>query len=293
MNRSTRPGMTLIELLVVIGLIVVLATLTVVYVVPAFSDNKNVLRGSDRLTSTLLIARSRALRDQAPRGVRFQRNSDGFALSLIYIEQPDAYRAGTVTTTTATPQAQFNGTNVNLFGSADAGVVEEYAVQPGDWLQIGTDNFEILSVDSATTVTLRRTPSTASTAASYKIIRQPRPISGETAVDLPLNVGVNIDLLNSVGPTAGQNQMPTRTVGTSVYYEVMFDPGGKVINRSTNAPVVMWVQDITAADSAAYNTTRLIVIYPRSGLIAAHPVNKAGGPTGYLDFALDGKSSGI
>src|SRR5262249_32843567 len=135
MNRSTRPGLTLIELLVVIALIIVLATLTVVYVVPAFSDNKNVMRGSDRLTSMLLIARMRAMRDQAPRGVRFALDpATGFAGKLIYLEQPDPYRAGTVTippSTGAPPFiATFAGAGVKLIGSGDPTVVEEWAVQP-------------------------------------------------------------------------------------------------------------------------------------------------------------------
>src|SRR5262245_59554774 len=113
MTRKTRPGLTLIELLVVIALLVVLATLTVVYIIPAFQDNKNVLRGSDRLTATLLIARQRAMRDQAPRGVRFEiGDQPGFAVNLIYLEQPEPYRAGTVSIAAGSPTAAFTGTGV-------------------------------------------------------------------------------------------------------------------------------------------------------------------------------------
>lgn len=291
MTRISRPGLTLIELLVVIGLLIVLATLVVIFVVPAFQDNKNVLRGSDRLTSTLLIARSRAYRDQAPRGVRFQLDSDGFARNLVYIEQPDPYHAGTVTIPANSNQATFAGGNVNLLGSADAGTVEEYAVQPGDWLQVGNENYEIGAVTGATTATLVRTNGAVAVSNQpYTVIRQPRPITGEEAVKLPQNVGINFTMISNLN---ANYQVPSRTVGASTYYEVLFDPGGKVVNRASNTAIIFWVQDTTAEDSASSNTTRLIVIYPRSALIAAHPVNKTGTAANYLDYALDGKSSGI
>ncbi len=70
-HSLARRGFTLLELLVVLTLLAVLATLVVVYLIPAFQDNKNVVRGSDRVTTALVIAKQRALRDQAPRGVRF------------------------------------------------------------------------------------------------------------------------------------------------------------------------------------------------------------------------------
>ena len=128
LDRRVRRGFTLIELLVAISLISVLATLVVVYVVPAFQDNKNVLRGADRVAQVLLIARNRALRDTEPRGVRFE-VVGGLARDLRYIEQPPAYRTGTVQIDAA-GTATFAG--ANLLGAETGGVVDNYAVQPGD-----------------------------------------------------------------------------------------------------------------------------------------------------------------
>ena len=70
-SRTGRNGLTLIELLVVIVILTVLATLVAVYVIPSFQDNKNVVRSVDRVIVALLTAKQRALRDKAPRGVRF------------------------------------------------------------------------------------------------------------------------------------------------------------------------------------------------------------------------------
>jgi prepilin-type N-terminal cleavage/methylation domain-containing protein len=287
MKRCTRPGLTLIELLVVIGLITVLALLTVWYVVPAFSDNKNVLRGTDRVVQTLLIARMRALRDQAPRGVRFTTDSKGLVSDLTYVEQPDPYRSGSVTISGNV--ATFTG--ANLLGSATPGDVENYAVQPGDWLQIGgSNNFEVASVDGPGQATLRRSSPVPLSSGTYKIIRQPRPIVGEERVLLPQNVVVNLGLIESDFPSY---QVPLRTNTGVAIYEVLFDPSGVVINHPSGTPIVLWVQDATAESPADTNTTRLIAIYPRTGLIATHPLDRSGGPNGLLGYALDGKSSGM
>jgi prepilin-type N-terminal cleavage/methylation domain-containing protein len=289
MRRDRRPGLTLVELLVVIALITVLATLTIVYVVPAFQDNRNVQRGLERTVSALLGSRMRALRDQAPRGIRFVPDADGFCRNLRVIEQPDSYRVGTVAVTASL--ATFSGSN--LLGSAVAGDTDNYAVQPGDWLQIGlgatANNYQISLVASGTTATLWQTLTTPIPNGPFKIIRQSRPIAGEEVIKLPENVGINI---NQITTLSASNQIPLRanTVASGVY-EVMFDPSGGVVNRSTQTPIVLWVQDTTASATDP-NTTKLIAIYPRTGLIASHPLAPSTSTNGYLTFALDGKSSG-
>lgn len=304
--KPCRKGLTLVELLVVIALIVVLATLAVYYVAPAFQDNKNVVRGMDRVVTTLLIARQRALRDQGPRGVRFVVDTaTGYARDMVYVEQPDPYRTGSVriTPNASTGKGLATFTGSNLFGSAVPGSVEDYAVQPGDWLQVnGTNNFEIESVDTATTATLRRSANIASNA-YFKAIRQARPMTGEEAVKLPQNVVVNLramglPLLFPTDPPAGDAtqsygpyQVPVRTTTAATgIYEIVFDPSGGVINRPSGTPIVLWVNDETVDDPAASNTTRLVAIYPRTGLIGTHPRGPAGN---LLQFALDGKNSGM
>jgi prepilin-type N-terminal cleavage/methylation domain-containing protein len=292
-NRTpSRRGLTLIELLVVIGILAVLATLVVLYVIPAFSDNKNTLRGADRLITGLLIAKQRALRDQGPRGVRFILNSSSQAVQFVYIEQPDPFTGGAVSVTfPAGNVATFTG--VDFVGPGDPAdtTFSDWVVQPGDYFRwLGNpSNYPIIAPLTATSLTLRDpvpvlfSPITAAT--QYQIIRQTRPISGEIAIDMPNNVVVD---LTQVPAT---NQIPNGFFPTgAAFYEILFDPGGGVMNRSGSTPIVMVVRDATADNPLDPNTTRVLAINPRTGFIAAHPVGPVGNP---LQYALDGKSSGM
>jgi hypothetical protein len=76
MRLSRRPAYTLLELLVVVGLIVVLATLTVAVANSSLVDSYRVVGAADRLSGWLLNAKTRALRDRTPIGVRLIRGSD-------------------------------------------------------------------------------------------------------------------------------------------------------------------------------------------------------------------------
>jgi type II secretory pathway pseudopilin PulG len=160
--------MTLIELIVVLTVLAVVATLVVVYLIPAFQDNKNVIRGVDRVTTALLIAKQRALRDQAPRGVRFittivtiQGNPFAVAQQLQYIERPDpifgtgfTYVPFPPLPNTPLPPTQLSfgaGTTTpvpDFIGGADPSgppySVDQFAVQPGDYFRFQGSNYLIL-----------------------------------------------------------------------------------------------------------------------------------------------------
>src|SRR5688572_2733931 len=96
-----RPGFTLVELIVVIALIIVIAALTVAVFNSGFISSQRVTGGADRIGTAMLIAKQRALRDRAPRGVRFHLTPDprdptvpprSFVVTEFqYIEQPDAW----------------------------------------------------------------------------------------------------------------------------------------------------------------------------------------------------------
>jgi type II secretory pathway pseudopilin PulG len=291
--------MTLVELLVVISIVSVLLALVAIYVVPAFSDNKNVIRGVDRVTTALLIAKQRALRDQAPRGVRFIVDPSGFCRQLQYIEQPDHFRVGTISTTIPnSPTVRFNS---DIIGAAVAGDVGNYLVQPGDWLVIYGDatqanngTYEIGAIPnppSPPDVQLQQPPTGLPARVIplplntdlFKVIRQPRAIAGEQPVDLPYNVVVDVAAMNSIGPA---NQLPSR----GAVYEVLFDVSGSVLNTRSSRPLVMVIRDETQSGALEANTTRLLTVNPRTGSVAAHPVGPGGTP---LQYATDGRSSGL
>lgn len=96
-RRSHRPGFTLVEMLVVAALIVVIAGLTVAVLNAGFITSQQVVHGGDRVSGALLIAKQRAKREGAPRGLRFYVNppnhptAAGHVTEFQYIESPDAW----------------------------------------------------------------------------------------------------------------------------------------------------------------------------------------------------------
>lgn len=84
--HAKRRGFTLVELLVVIGLIVLLATL-ILAVNFKTSDQRRVNRAAEQVQGWLLIAKQRAIRDRAVRGVQVQAGGTG----LVYVEQPEPW----------------------------------------------------------------------------------------------------------------------------------------------------------------------------------------------------------
>ncbi|MBY0231424.1 MAG: hypothetical protein K2W96_19235, partial [Gemmataceae bacterium] len=138
----------------------------------------------------------------------------------------------------------------------------------------------------ATTATLNRSLIAPVGPVPFHIIRQTRPIAGEEPVLLPQNVAVNIDLMNGAGLSLFQ--VPVRGNTGALIYEIVFDPSGGVVNRAEGTPIVLWINDETAADPAEAATTKLISIHPRTGLIATHPRASGGDPLAYIK---DGRSS--
>jgi prepilin-type N-terminal cleavage/methylation domain-containing protein len=304
---ARRWGFTLVELLVVMGILLVLATLVVVFVLPAFQDNKNVVRGVDKVTTALLITKQRALRDVSPRGVRFLLDPTALASGQLqvtqiqYIEQPESFRGGTVSGADNTKVVTVTGTATDpadMLGGADPANRDQYLVQDGDYFRYEKGPTFILRIQTVTPTPTGGTllfntqlpAGGAPSSAQYHIIRQPRPISGEPVIDLPRNVIVDLSVVAASGPNYQMPSRPNANPALPAYYEILFDPAGGVTNRYTSTPIVLVVRDATAANPLDANTTRVLGINPRTGFISAHPVAPAPNP---LAYALDGKSSGL
>ena len=86
---NRRPAFTLIELMVVIGIIIILATLAVLFL-PNLDRNKGVPNGVTQLHGWINLAKMQAIRDGAARGVRLipDPNNPSRVTALEYIEQP-------------------------------------------------------------------------------------------------------------------------------------------------------------------------------------------------------------
>ncbi len=230
-NAARRRGFTLIEIMVVIALVGVILALTYL-VVPQFGRWQRATEGASQLQSWLMIAKNRALRDQAPRGLRLTPTSANTSLvtDVQFIEQPPDFSGGVITTvslvqvgnqqlfaidfTNPIPPAPnpapppfdfFNG------NQADPSV---WLVQPGDYLEIkgGAMLFRILQVTTNSPPLGNRlilAPGSLPVQASplnqnppvwvqsppiwqYRIIRQPRVLAGEDSMQLPANVAIDL-----------------------------------------------------------------------------------------------------
>jgi prepilin-type N-terminal cleavage/methylation domain-containing protein len=302
----TRRGFTLVELLVVIGLLTVLATLVAIYVAPSFRDNKNVIRGLDRVTTTLLIAKQRALRDEGLRGVRLLADANGIVRELQYIELPEVLSGAAATNTvparlltnvtppppTQNVQKTFTFSGVDFLGGGDPNDTTQltWNVGKGDYFRMTAGPaFVVRIVDvrvaggAQQLILPTHTPDLTATlpATTWQIIRRPRPITGEDTVALPDNVVIDLGLVKQYGP----NNVPATT-------DILFDPAGGLVN-SSSSPIVLWVRDVTVEPANVLmerDRSRLLTINPRTGFVSAHEVAPGNAP---LQFATDGKSSGL
>lgn len=97
-----RAGFTLIELMVVVGLLVLIASMTVA-AINVNTNNDKVRAGSRQLQSYLAGARDRAIYSKAPRGVRFlltptnsPSESSRTVSSMVFIAPTDPWTQGTI-----------------------------------------------------------------------------------------------------------------------------------------------------------------------------------------------------
>jgi prepilin-type N-terminal cleavage/methylation domain-containing protein len=315
---SSRPGLTLVELIVVIAIIAFLAGLAAL-LFPRLQDSQRTAKGADIVQGNLFVAKQMALRDQLARGVRLV-SSTGSATGpfdqLQLIEQPTPYTTGVAFNPINGPNATWQPDPntgwfiVQFLPDPVTGAAPNFgtgAVLPGDLLDLsgGNDQYTattpptpgmmhlIMSVDPAQSRVFVLTQPVISyngvpapfNNIYYRIIRSPRPLTGQAPVSLPNNIVV--DASNASG---GGSLIPLDTDGKC---EILFDPSGKVLRASgSQGKVVLWVKDVTPAAQNSMNADQtLIAVYTRNGLITAQPVDLSSGNP--YSFIQDGSTSGM
>ncbi len=287
--KQQRSAFTLVEMLVVIGIILVLATLTVLFM-PRIMERQRATEGARLVHGWLLTARERAKRDQIPRGVRLLYDS-GFARSLVYIEQPDDFTGGTLIA---------NGTTTVTFTGVDftGGFVAPalWLVQPGDFLEVPSPAFSqsqvfqiVNPITGSSLTTIRPVP--LQTTQNYRIGRFPRLSIGEAVLQLPQNVAIDLTdpTTGLFNPILGRSRITPEANG---YLNILFAPSGEVLGKgASTGKIILWVRDISQDNLEGDQT--LIAVYTRTGMIAAQPADPSNNYATPYTFTQDGRSSGF
>lgn len=315
-----RRGFTLIEMLVAIGILTVLATLSVA-VIPKIQERTKAARGGDLVQGWLLIGKQRALRDRAPRGVRLIIDADLYVRTLQYIERPDNFTGGAVQFDppgqpgSNAYKATFIG--VDLTGGLDPNIPAIWPIQAGDYLQVqGGPSYLIAQVvpGTATTanyvlvtslstnppgvplwdnVNLPPAPAPTYATTAYTIIRQPRPIAGEDILQLPDDVVIDMRTVPGVGYSFPDWTAATITV-SGLSYDILFTPNGTLTGRigESNGKIVLWVRDATQ-DPDQPGDQPLIVVFCRTGRIGGFPYNPDPSLGNAYIYVLDPRATGL
>jgi prepilin-type N-terminal cleavage/methylation domain-containing protein len=280
-RRRDRDGFTLVEMLVVIVMILVLAGLAVL-IVPGFKDNSKVPRASDQLQGWLLVAKQRAVRDRAVRGLRLMIDPAGNGVTqLQYVEQPDPITCGPISPIavvstsyggTLTVPAWYSPTVPVLptiptlpppdpRGTVGVGAVFLTnnlvgTVLPGDLLEI----VEPPSLSVITNVTASAGPPTtpgltalnlatpvpgytAFTTTNYRVTRRPQQLIGEPELSISKDT--------MIAPTLSQVG-PLRVMSGTGPFDILFTPTGQaqVFDEGASPPrllppsnIILWVRD--------------------------------------------------
>jgi prepilin-type N-terminal cleavage/methylation domain-containing protein len=286
-TKTEHAGFTLIELLVVMAILMFLFGLGIA-ILPAVYQKWTTTKGAEMVQGALARARQEARRSGHATGIRL---SGATVTDLSFIQQPIDLTGGTLTAQGGAAAATIQGADLS-------------SVQNGDYLEICGSGLphQIQNAGLAGGLNLASPiPFTipAPGTSQYRIMRQPQPMKGERPIKLPDKVAVDMGQCSTDGKTAGGIQ-PSGNDANGAYYDVLFSPGGGLTGRWLGTDkVILYVRDTSFSDVTQGKPT-LIVIYVRTGLIAAHPVdtsnapdpNNGGQPNRY-SFCNNGQSSGL
>jgi prepilin-type N-terminal cleavage/methylation domain-containing protein len=130
----------------------------------------------------------------------------------------------------------------------------------------------------------------------YRVIRAPRVLQGETPLELPPKVAVDITYPKQYPNSLVYDPaLPVDPITGNV--DILFSPSGAVTGRNKGLDKIMlWVRDGTKVlDVNSPGEMYLVTIQVRTGFIAVHPVQwpiTPQNPDPYL-YARDNRSSGL
>jgi type II secretory pathway pseudopilin PulG len=278
--RSASKGFTLVELLVVMGILMLLFGIGVAFL-PSVYQRMESAKGAEQLQGALARARQEARRSGRPSGVRLIDSGGGLVPNIAFVQQPIDLTGGFLTAPDPgngqPQQVTINGADLST-------------INPGDYLEIGGGGLpHRITANAAPSLSLfTPLPFPINQTSQYRIMRQPQLIQGEKQVMLPSNTGVDMNMCTTDGWNPGAGMTPTGNNGAD-YWDICFSPGGGLTGKWTGSDkLILYIRDISQGDVYKGFPT-LIVIYVRTGLIAAQPVDTSS----VYKYANDPRSSGM
>lgn len=251
-------------------------------------------------------------------------NNPGMFSEVQFIQQPEPLSGGWISATNTPGSVPYNSLYLNggillsasqgtvTFGNVDfyngqPSVPTDWLVQPGDFLEVQNGGVYYIGAivpssggQTATQLALGPTnpspppythPNSYEMAltitvptTNYRILRQPRLLTGESPLELPNNFVID-------GTNSALFNVPLRSVPGAPYggyEEILFAPSGTVTGHgASNGKIYMCVHELNQTDINLYG---IIAVQTRTGFIGAYNVAPGNDP---LLYAEEGRNSGL